>query len=220
MTTPTNLPSGKRHPKLDYETAATNSGRITVSWLQYFRCYPTLPLICAGGFVLAIVIFNIPGFLGIRDKNPFVITATLIGVAAVLGCSPKMSFLKSAMADGDTCPAMIVDADREWIAVWADMRSTPGSCVPAIKIMQIPLKRSGHQAGGDARLTTVSTYYGDGVAGNWSDVLPVPVICATTDKKQIARSLTSVPANEWEALKAGIQAVPKPLRPGLYFLNE
>ena len=219
MTTPTNSPSGKRHPGLDYETAATNSGRIEVSWLQYFRCYPTLPLLCAGGLVLAIVIYNIPGFLGIRDKNPFMIAAAVIGVAAFLVCKPKMSFVQAAMADGDTCPATIIDADQEWIAVWADMRSTPGGCVPAIKIMQIPLKRSGYQPTEDVRLTTVSTYYGEGASGNWDDLRPIPVICATTDKKQIVRSLLSVPANEWEALKAGLQKVPKPYRVGLFFLE-
>ena len=219
MTTPTNLPSGQRHPGLDYETSATNSGRIKVSWLQYFRCYPTLPLLCAGGFVLAIVIFNVPGFLGIRDTNPFMIAASVIGVAALLGCKPKISFVQAAMADGDTCPATIIDADQEWIAVWADMRSTPGRCVPAIKIMRIPLKRSGHSATGDARLTTVSTYVGEGTSGHWDDVRPIPVICTTTDKQQIARSLASVPANEWESLRAGLQKVPKPFRIGLYFLE-
>ncbi len=57
-------------------------------------------------------------------------------------------------------------------------------------------------------------------AEKWGNVSPVPVGCANRRQKVVSQKLQSIPINEWTALEQGLAILPKPCKPGLYFMQS
>ncbi|MEM7558753.1 MAG: DUF3239 domain-containing protein, partial [Planctomycetota bacterium] len=126
------------------------------------------------------------------------------------------------MAHGDTCPAVVLDPSSLLVAVWADMTTDPSrQSHPAIRILSLPIKKAtGCSLQAGSKLPVVCVYEGPMEAEKWENVKPVPVGCATQKQEVVSQKLQSIPVNEWTALEQGLATLPKPYKPGLYFLQS
>jgi len=223
MSEPNEQPVPRTNLHIDGNTVASNPGRVRVQWTHYYRCYPTILFIFVIALIAALSIATVPHFVKVREADPYYAMSGL-GVVVVLffGWS-WLTLPRAKMMEGDTCPAVVLDPANGWIAVFADMTTSPGErFVPAIKVMRAPLHRSGRGsfATGE-RISTVALYEGnsyDGPPLHWSNFFPTPVVCATRDEAEIQRSLASVDEIEWRLLEDNLEQLPTPYQKVVRFL--
>lgn len=198
------------------ETVASNPGAIRFEIGTYLKCYPRVIVVSAAGVLAGLTLLLaasvtdvLPAWVGI--------TVAAVGVLYPAWIRFKMGMW---MANGDVCPGVVLDPEAGIIAVWADMSSQPPTVVPAIKILQVPLKATpaGPCSRGQ-RITAVCTYGGSLNNDRWDDIYPVPALCATKNQATLRRSLESVPKEQWQNLQDGLKQIPRPFQPGLTFLE-
>lgn len=196
----------------DQPTVASNPGRVPFELLTYWRCYPKQMLLPVGllglGVVLLVMAVMVDGFSVVVG-----LIALVFGAIVLITEEGRMS---KWMASGDTCPAIVLDADSGLIAVWADMTTTIKQSFPAIKVLHTPIHRSGVPLQDDQRLAVVCTFLGVSTNPHWDDVKPVPVICATRNREAIERTLASIPEVRWAEFAKDLAHLENPT-PGAHF---
>ncbi|SPE54503.1 conserved hypothetical protein [Verrucomicrobia bacterium] len=115
-------------------------------------------------------------------------------------------------------PATVVSTSPFTLAVFTDL-TTCGGNYPVIKIQPHPTPRGIRFSVGD-KCATVAMYNGDGNAEHWENFDPILVDCATDNRSAIEQVRQSIPVEEWSGLEAGLKAIPKPVKFGLYPLSR
>lgn len=196
---------------------ASNPGRVPFELFTYWSCYRGRMLFPVGllgvGAVLLLAALLVENFSVAAG-----IAVMIFGAFVLITIESRM---KQWMALGDTCPALVLDADTGLIAVWADMTTTLQTSQPAIKILRAPVFRGplGRTLQNNSRLSVVCTFRGSPDNGRWDDVKPIPVVCATRNPAVIQRSLTSIPESQWEQFTNDLQSIEQ-TSSGLYFLSS
>lgn len=175
-------------------------------------------------------------FLKCDGKDLIVLAVALVAGALLLPLSWKPALIvagiglfvflvsifqtPSVFAEGDTCPAIVVDTERRLIAVLTDLAKA-GSPMPVVKIMKQPLGRvtSGPFKKG-TRLAFVAMYSGQPAARSWSNFGGYLVNAGTTSAKVIQRVVQSIPDEDWDALVTALRQLEQPFQPGLYDVAE
>lgn len=184
---------------------ASNPARVRVRFGHFLKCDLKDIVILAGAVVLAaaIVAFN------------WKLSLILLVVAAGIVIFSVIE-TRNLFANGDVCPAVVVDADRKLIAAFTDL-SKAGPEVPAIRILKQPLGRvTGGPFETGTRLAFVALYNGYPQEPRWKGFGGHVVNAGTTSRKTIQRVLNSIPPEEWERLEEGLAQIPEPYRPGQY----
>ena len=185
--------------------AASNPARVRVQFGHFLKCDLKDAWILLGSTVLAAATVAFKWQLAL----------ILLGVGLVVVVMSVFE-TKKLFAEGDVCPAIVVDAGRNLIAAFADL-SKGGPDVPAIRILKQPL---GRVAGGPfergTRLAYVALYNGYPQQPRWKSFGGYLVNSGTTSRKAIQRVLNSIPLEDWERLEEGLAQIPQPFRPGQY----
>lgn len=198
---------------------------IKLQVFHYCRCYPNTPIVFAVAVCVVLASWIVPRLFvsPVAHSNYEVVQvlAVCFFVGALILLRPSIS----RTIEGAICPAVVLDSKSGWIAVFADMSSEPQRrFVPAIKVIRIrrltraamtPLKT------GD-RITSICTHVSDTMGGNpiyWSDLRPVPVVCATRNQGDIDRSHADVAPQEWRILEQYAGLVPQPFEEDLHCID-
>jgi len=199
------------------ESVASNPGQVSVNHLVFYSCYPfflivAVAVVVVGGILLLVGLLSqaLPAWIGM--------VVLILGLGIVIGRSYINSLI---MANGDTCPAIVLYPDENLIAVYADMSTTGLSFVPAIKIIRVPLSKSplGPFKAKD-RLTVVCTFMGDDDSEAWDDVSPIPTVCATKSEATVERSLGTISDEHWKMVEEDLRDLPNKKRPRLQFIRR
>jgi hypothetical protein len=166
-------------------------------------------LVLTGGLFLAgvVLLFKIPG-LGLVLM--FVPIVALFQTAREI----RGKYLK-----GDVCPAVVISAQQNLIAVYTNLAAASRKPHPAIKILKQPLVRLPEPAYDGMRLATVAYYSGHISWQHWRDFSPEAVACVVHDPEENARVLNSIPPIDWQALDEWLAGIPV-AHPGLYRMWE
>ncbi|MDY0169688.1 MAG: DUF3239 domain-containing protein [Thermoguttaceae bacterium] len=126
---------------------------------------------------------------------------------------------RSAFAEGDACPAIVVDSQQNLIAVHTDL-SKGGPSHPVLQILKQPLGRvTGGPFKPGTRLVFAALYNGFPAESNWRGFGGYLVNAGTRDKGVIERVVRRIPETQWAMLEAAVEMMQPPLRPGLYQLD-
>lgn len=139
-----------------------------------------------------------------------------IGVAMVV-----VSILqaRTAFAEGDACPAIVVDPERNLVAVYTDL-TKGGSLRPVIKIVKQPLGRvSGGPFEPRTRLAFAALYNGFPQEPTWQNFGGYLVNAGTRDLEVVERIVRRIPDCQWDVLEGAVAGMAPPVKPGLYELN-
>lgn len=184
---------------------ASNPARVRVELGHFLKCDLKDVLIVGGSVIAAgiIAVFSWKGAL------------IVLGLGLAMGLFSLFE-AKRIFAEGDVCPAIVVDAERSLVAAFTDL-SKGGPEVPVIRIFKQPLARAtGGPFAKNARLAYVAMYNGYPNEPRWRSFGGYLVNLGTTKKKAIQRVLTSIPGEEWEKLEEGLAQIPAPFKPGQY----
>lgn len=171
-------------------------------------------------------------FLKCDLKDVIILVASVLLAAAVVAFSWKLALIllllgpgvaiysmfeaRKVFAEGDVCPAIVIDADRNLIAAYADLSKTEDE-YPVIKVLKQPL---GRVAGGPfkngTRLALVAMYNGFPQEPNWRSFGGYLANAGTTKKKVVQRVVNSVPEADWQRLEDGIAQLEQPYSKGQY----
>jgi hypothetical protein len=191
------------------EAMASNPGRVRVDFAHYYRCWPTYPTVLA----LLPFAFMVPALLW--HWSFWIGTALCLVLNWLYWSGARWQGLY-----GEVNPALVISADPYLIAVLTDMDTSGDGPKPAIKVLPHALQR---MTGGppvlNTRLATVSMYWGNGSAEQWTDFFPEVINCMTRDEEVIRRVLATISEDEWKVLTEGIGQVPKPYHKGIFFLK-
>jgi hypothetical protein len=184
---------------------ASNPAKVRLQVGHFLKCDLKDVLILAGAIVLS-------GIIAIFNWKPALLVLG-IGVAVVIF---GIFQTKNMFDVGDVCPAMVIDPQRNLVAVATDLSKT-GKPHPVVKVLKQPLKRvTGGPFERDARLAFVAMYNGFAQEPRWRDFGGYLVNTGTTDQKAIKKTLRSISDEQWEGLEAAVAELEKPYRPGLY----
>ena len=151
---------------------AGNPGRVRINYGHFYRCFPKewVTWLLVGSVGLTLLAVDVR--LG----------AIVSGIAAAVFVFGSKQW-KELFADCDVCPAVVVDVERNLVAVYTDL-SKGGEPYPVVKIVKQPLNQA---AGGPfkrgTRLATVASYNGYAYEPNWRNFSPFLVNCGTRSKK-------------------------------------
>jgi hypothetical protein len=121
---------------------------------------------------------------------------------------------------GDVCPAVVVDPDRQLVAVYTDL--TKGSkSRPVVKVLRQPLKRAvaGPVKKG-TRLAFIAMYSGQPSAATWANFGGYLVNTGTSNAKAIQRVVGSIGDEDWSRLMGAVRQLESPYSPGLYDIRK
>ena len=185
---------------------ASNPGNVRVDLKHFWKCNP-MDLYFLGGLCL------IAGALFFAHWGAG-LTALVVGLAFIVS---QIREAQSVFLRGDLCPAMVVDAEKNLIAVSTDL-SKGDRPHRVVKVFKQPLHRV---AGGPfrlkSRLAFVALYAGVPREVNWRDFGGYVVNSGTTSKKAIQRALGTFTDEEWSILEAAAAKLKKPYEVGVVF---
>jgi hypothetical protein len=200
----------KKPLTVGHSTRATNPGRVSVNYFQWWRFFPRWPTI----HTIMAIVWLVPAvafsnfMLGI-----FGALAALFGILYFIRVKDHFQY-------GDANPGRVVSLNPTCIAVATNLRKGPGS-YPVLKIVQIPLKKSLGKplAIGDS-VPTVALYgSSDPESPRWSDFYPHPVECATGSREQIESVEATFTEKDYAKLESALAQVPHKT-PGLHLLFD
>ena len=212
-------------PEVDTVTAASLPGRIQVDWLVWGRCFPgeTVPRLLRLALVTAIPV----AFLIAAPGDAWGLAAFfLILIAAQFIALRRVALdVRNQLQHGCLNAAQVVSVSPYQIAVYGDLTQSGGEYWPVIKILPQPLEKCpGRRMREGDRLPTVSYYYGYHGKPYWDDFKPIAVPCVTGDARAVRDALERINRREdgetWAGLEAGLALVPKPYKPGLYWMRQ
>lgn len=142
--------------------------------------------------------------------------------AAIVAGIGTFVFLFSALSakdifkSGDVCPAVVVDSDRQLVAVMTDL-AQGGKSLPVVKVLAQPLRRAvqGPVKKG-TRLAFVAMYAGQPGQRAWNNFGGYLINTGTSNQKAIQRVLASISDAEWSRLMTAVKGLETPYRTGLF----
>ena len=190
------------------DTVASNPGRLSPNLLRFALAFPRWPMIWMGALLTSLSLM-------VAVHWAFAILAAIL----LVGNGFYWYAIYSGFRYGCVNPAVVVSREDRLIAVFTDLTTGRGD-YPVIKVLHHPLSlMSSVDPRVGTRLATIATYRGDDEERHWRDFHPHAVNCVTTDGSEIRRVLQSIPAEDWDSLQRGLQQVPRPFKPGLYFVD-
>lgn len=186
---------------------ASNPAGVKVDLMHFMKCDLQSPIILVGAIVVG----------GVVAPFNWQVAAMLSGVGVFVFVF-SLYQAREIFAEGDVCPAIVVDPRRQLVAVMTDLSKTGASC-PVVKILKQPLRRAvkGEIKKG-TRLAFVAMYNGQPMARNWANFGGYLINSGTTRKKAIRRVVESIPDSQWQTLIAAVREMDEPYAPGLYDL--
>ena len=197
---------------LSDQARASNPGGVSVDCLRWTRFKPKWPIIFS--FALLAV-----GILAIVMGNAFYCALAIVPLIMLFLYFKRIS---EHFRHGDANPGIVVSLRPTLIAVPTDLTKGLGSC-EVIKIVKIRLRESaGEPLKVGSCVPTVALYRSTGNALDpfWEDFFPVPVDYVTGDTTTIRNLVSTFPSSQFRKVEAGLKAVAKPYRPGLYKLRK
>ncbi|MDZ7618794.1 MAG: DUF3239 domain-containing protein [Patescibacteria group bacterium] len=150
--------------------------------------------------------------------NPWA-ALVVLGIGVAMGVISIFQ-ARTAFAEGDACPAIVVDPERNLIAVYTDL-TKGGSPRPVVKVLKQPL---GRVAGGPfqrrARLAFAALYNGFPQEPTWRNFGGYLANAGTRDEAVIERIVRRIPDYQWDVLEGAVASMATPVKPGLYELRE
>ena len=205
---PSSIPPG--HPSLrgSRGTYAGNPCLIKLEVKNWLATHPAHLVLTGAVFLAGVVtLFHIlPLGLGLM-------------FASVSALFQTVREVKKKYLLGDVCPAVVLSAQQNLIAVYTNLAASARKPFPAIKILRQPLQRLPEPAFDGMRLATVALYSGHISWQHWRNFSPEAVACIVTDAEENARVLNSISQSEWQALDEWLAGIPE-AKPGLYKLWE
>lgn len=142
-------------------------------------------------------------------------------VLGISGAFTMVSILqaRTAFAEGDACPAIVVDPERNLVAVYTDL-TKGGHLRPVIKILKQPLGRViGGPFESRTRLAFAALYNGFPQELTWRNFDGYLVNVGTRDQEVIQQIVRRIPDCQWDVLEGAVATMASPPKPGLYELN-
>jgi hypothetical protein len=187
--------------------AASNPANVKVQIGHFLKCDLKDLIILVVALVLAAVI-------AIFNWKPALI---VLGIGLVV---PVMSVFtaKQVFAEGDVLPALVIDGDRNLVALLVDL-SKGGKPIWAVKVLRQPLGRvTGGPFETGTRLAFVGLYNAPPSATQWKNVGGYLVNAGTTSGKTIKRVVASITDEQWSRLKKAVRTLEEPYATGLHEL--
>ncbi|MEZ6189228.1 MAG: DUF3239 domain-containing protein [Planctomycetota bacterium] len=198
---------------LDDSTQASAPGALPVEYSVYLLHHPSAAILALAIFVAP------PAVWALSDSRAMAVGA--LGFAVLLNLASWWSAVERFRC-GDTCAAMVVSRSPGLIAVSTDLSKGQGEYY-VIKILPANLDRLPGATDVLSRVATVATYQ-DWPEGEsrpyWADFFPEPCGWVTSNLADIRRVTNTIEPWQWKLLKAGLEEVPKPFRPGLYPVSK
>ena len=142
----------------------------------------------------------------------------VLGIGVAMGVVSILQ-ARTAFAEGDACPAIVVDPERNLIAVYTDL-TKGGPLRPVIKILKQPLGRvTGGPFERRTRLAFAALYNGFPQEPTWRNFGGYLVNAGTRDPEVIERIVRRIPDFQWDVLEGAVASMTAPPKPGLYELN-
>lgn len=226
-------------PQPGYIASLPVSLRVSLRvWLRGLAPRDYVPTVLLTAFSLVAPFLVHPALLG--PPQVFSALCGLLALNSVLLIFAKLSLTRRICHDGSLCPAVVLSVNPPLVAVGADLSKTAEEAWPAIKILRQPL----HAIAGPLlhvgdRLPAVALCHSRSLATmtaceaiglnvdspdepHWLDFSPVAVSCVTGDSAAVqdARRRLSESGDAWAELEAGLTLVPKPYKPGLYWMRQ
>lgn len=187
---------------------ASNPGHLRANRLKYCLAFPKWSTFCFGGLAF----FTVLTFL----VHYMFVVGTLLFLCL---CAFYWVHLRERFIHGCINPGVIVSEEQGLIAVATDLTTGIGS-YPVIKVLHHPLLMMLNQRRSKGTLVpTVAVYRGDENSPHWSDFFPIAVDCVTFGREPVDRILRQIDPEDWDQLRGGLEQVPRPFRPGLYFVD-
>ena len=207
-------------------------------WLRGLPARAYVPNLLLAAFFLAAPLLVHP--IPLSQSGGFSGLCGLLALDSALLIFAKLSLTRRICHDGSLCPAIVVSVNPPLVAVGADLSKTAEEAWPAIKILRQPLHTfAGPPLQVGDRLPAVALYHSRSLAAmftyeaiglnvdasdepHWSDISPAVVPCVTDDPATIqdARRRLSESGDVWAELEANLALVPKPYKPGLYWMRQ
>ena len=210
----------------DTTTFASRPGRVRVDLRVWVRCFPreTLPMLAFVTFSVFVSVIMLVASPADAWGLVFFFAIAAGGVSFFLW--QKATLVKENFEYGCLNPAVVVTVNPYQIAVYGDLTTQGNDVWPAIKILSQPLgKTQGRRMQVGDRLATVSVYSdanNSRFKPHWDDFYPTAVNCVTDDDTVIRDALWRLNQSleeEWNDLERYLASVPKPYRPGLYWMR-
>ncbi len=190
-------------------TVASNPAGIRVDLAHAFKCDGKDLILLAVGLIVGGIV------------APFHWQAGLIimGIGAFFPVASLMT-LPQHFRDGDVCPAVVLDPDRQLVAVMTNLSKT-GRSKYVIRVLSQPLKRAVQRpVKKGTRLAFVAMYSGHAALPNWLNFGGYLADSGTRNSKTIQRVLASIDDADWDLLLDGLKQIEKPYSPGMYDIQS
>lgn len=184
------------------------SQMIKVNFKVLIKCYPGEIIFYLVGLIVGLALLTVYPTLG-----------GVIICISIIACIVNLNTWKAHFAQGALLPGIVVNPDKNLIAVVADMDSQGGRPYPVVKIAKRPIKSAtGAPFRKGARLATVATFHNSNLISNkrWTDFNPIVVNCATASQKTIKRAINAIDEEDWEFLLQVVKKMEQPFKPGIY----
>jgi len=205
---PPSIPPGQPSLRGGQGTYASNPCLMRLNTTAWLATHPA-HLVLTGAVFLA-------GVVTLFHILPLGLVLMFASVSALF---QTLREVKKKYLMGDVCPAIVLSAQQNLIAVYTNLAASARKPFPAIKILRQPLQRLPKPAYDGMRLATVALYSGHISWQYWRNFSPEAVACIVTDAEENARVLNSIPQSDWQALDEWLAGIPE-AKPGLYKLWE
>jgi hypothetical protein len=185
--------------------SASNPANVRLEVVHFLKCDLKDVLILVAAIVLS-------GVIAVFNWKPALLVLGL-GVAVVI---VSIWQARSMFQVGDVCAAMVIDPQRNLVAVATDLSKSNKPHL-VVKVLKQPLSRvTGGPFEQDTRLAFVAMYNGFEHEPRWRDFGGYLINSGTTNAKALKRTLRSISDEQWENLESAVAELEKPYRPGLY----
>lgn len=119
-------------------------------------------------------------------------------------------------------PAIIINREKELVAVFTNLSNTGNNPTPVIKIYREKLHLIQGQTTIGQRISTVATYYRNPKQWNaeaWIDFDPKVPDCFTENLQACSTVLNNLSSNSWKCLEIGLAQLNNCETPGLYHVE-
>ena len=189
-------------------TVASNPAGVRVDLLHFLKCDGKDLIVLAGALLIG----------GVVAAFDWKIALLIIGIGGFVAIASMVS-APEIFREGDVCPAVVVDPDRQLVAVMANLSKTARGA-PVIKILRQPLRRAVQRpVKRGTRLAFIAMYNGRPSAPAWANFGGYLVDSGTRSTKAIQRVLSNISEPEWERLLSSMSSMKKPFQPGLYDMS-
>jgi|GEM_PF-1807241 len=126
---------------------------------------------------------------------------------------------KEHFKHGDSNGGLVVGVKPYRVAVATSLTKVWGEEYPVVKVIEV---RSLKKLSLGDRIPTVALYYptDDEKDPHWETFDPIPLHYITWSRKKIDRAMGTYPAEQWEALREGLEEIEDPTQLGLYRVKQ